>query len=107
MLFQLAMLREYVSTNTPPQGTGLIPLRADGRAFMVPDQLNSVSDSNLAAPDHVTIQGKRALESPHDVCKDLTVLFQTIGIECGHDAAPTKVLYPDDDVSDVQALPGP
>jgi hypothetical protein len=78
-----------------------------GLAFMVPGQLHAVADSNLAAPNHVTIQGERATESPHDVCKHLTVLFQAVGIESRHDAAPTEILYPDDDVSDVQALPGP
>ena len=78
-----------------------------GLAFMVPGQLHVVADSNLAAPDHVTIQGKCALESPHDICKHLTVLFQAVRIERRHDAAPTEVLYPDDDVSDVQALPRP
>ncbi len=78
-----------------------------GLAVMVPSQLHMVADSNFAAPDHETIQGKRALESPHDVCKHLTVLFQAVGIERRHDAAPTEVLYPDDDVSNVQALPGP
>lgn len=78
-----------------------------GLAFMVPGQLHVVADSNLAAPDHVTIQGERAAEFTHNVCEHLTVLFQAVGIERCHDAAPTEVLYPDDDVSDVQALPRP
>jgi hypothetical protein len=78
-----------------------------GLAFMVPGQLYAVADSNLSAPDYVTIQGKRALESSHDVCKHLTVLFQAVGIERRHDAASTEVLYPNDDLSDAQALPWP
>ena len=107
MLFRLAMLREHVSTNTPPQRAGPISLRADSLALMLWDQLHGISDSNLASPDHVTIQGERTAEFPHDVCEHLAVLFQAVGIERCHDAAPTKVLDPDDDVSDVQALPGP
>jgi hypothetical protein len=43
-------------------------LRATRLAFTMPGQLYAVADANVAAPDHVTIQGKCALESPHDVC---------------------------------------
>jgi len=100
------------SESRPPVGRqdqddGLILLRTDGLAFTVPNQLDGIADSNLAAPDHVTIQGERAVEFPYDVCEHLTVLFQRVGIERRHDAAPTQVLNPDDDISDAQALPGP
>jgi hypothetical protein len=74
---------------------------------MVSGQLHGVADSNLAAPDHVTIQGERAPEFPHDVCEHLTILFQAVGIKRRHDAAPTKILDSDDNVSDMQALSGP
>ena len=78
-----------------------------GLAFMVPGQLYAVADANLAAPDHVTIQGERAAEFPHDVCEYLTVLLQGIGVKRRHDAAPTKVLDSDHDLSDTQTLPWP
>ena len=74
---------------------------------MVPGQLDCVADSNVSTPDYITIQGKRAAEFPCDVREYLTVLFQAVWIERRHDAAPAEVLYPDDDASDVQALPGP
>jgi hypothetical protein len=85
----------------------LASLRADCLAFTVPGELNPVADSNVPAPDHKTIQGECALKSPHNVGEHLTVLFQAIGVKRRHDAAPTEVLYPDDDVSDVQALTWP
>jgi hypothetical protein len=85
----------------------LISLYADGLAFTVSSQLDCIADSNFSAPDHVTIQGKRAAKFPYDVCEYLTVLFQAVRIERCHDAAPTEILDPDDDVSDVQTLPGP
>ena len=78
-----------------------------GFAVMVPGQLHAVADSNLAVPDHVTIQGERAAKFPHDVCEYLTVLFQAVWIKRRHDAAPTEILDPDDDLSDVKALPRP
>jgi hypothetical protein len=74
---------------------------------MVSGQLYGVADSNLAAPDHVTIQGERTPEFPHDVCEHLMILFQAVGIKRRHDAAPTKILDSDDNVSDMQALSGP
>ena len=45
----------------------LIPLCAYGLALMFWDQFYGISDSNLATPDHVTIQGERAAEFPRDV----------------------------------------
>jgi hypothetical protein len=74
---------------------------------MVSSQLHVVADSNLTAANHEAIQGKCALEFPHDVCEYLTILFQAVGIKRCHNAAPTEILYPDDDISDVQTLPGP
>lgn len=70
-------------------------------------QFDAVADTDFPVSNHVTIQGKRAAEFPHDVCEYLTVLFQAIGIERRHDAAPTEVLDSDDHASDVQTLPGP
>ena len=84
-----------------------ICLRATRLAFTMPGQFDSVADLNVSAPDHETIQGERALESPHDVCQHLAVLFQAVGIERRHDATPAEILDSDNHASDVQALPGP
>jgi hypothetical protein len=70
-------------------------------------QFYGISDSNLATPNHVTIQGERAVEFPRDVLEHLTVLFQAVGVKRRHDATPTEILYPNDDVSDAQALAWP
>ena len=81
--------------------------RMSGLALTVPSQLNCVADSNVSAPDHETIQSERAAESPHDIRKHLTILFQTVRIKRRHDAAPAEILDSDNDVSDVQTLPRP
>jgi hypothetical protein len=78
-----------------------------GLALTLPSQLSCVADSNVSAPDHETIQSERAAESPHDIRQHLTILFQTVRIKRRHDAAPAEILDSDDDLSDVQALPGP
>jgi hypothetical protein len=74
---------------------------------MFRDQFCGISNSNLATPDHVTIQGERPAEFPRDTLEYLTVLFQGVWVKCRHDTTPTKILYPNDDIPDTQALAWP
>jgi len=74
---------------------------------MLRNQFCGISNSNLATPDHVTIQGERAAEFVRDILEHLTVLFQAVRVKCRHDATPTEILYSNDDVPDAQALAWP
>ena len=74
---------------------------------MFGNQFHGISGLNLPTPDHITIQREHAAKFPHNVGEYLTVLFQTIWVKRRHDATPTEILYPNDDVPDAQALPWP
>src|SRR6185295_12693392 len=67
---------------------------------MLRNQFCGISNSNLATPDHVTIQGERAAEFVRDILEHLTVLFQAVRVKCRHDATPTEILYSTDDAPD-------
>ena len=74
---------------------------------MLWDQFYGIADSNLATLNHITIQRERAIELPDDAREHLPVLFQVLRVKGRHDATATKVLNPDDDLSNAQTLPGP
>lgn len=71
------------------------------------NQFHGVTNAEFAALNHVAVQGKLAVEFPHDFLKHATVLLLIGGIKRGHYAAHTEVLNPDNDLPDAQALAGP
>src|SRR5438034_9044622 len=63
--------------------------------------------SGLATLDDIAIERQLAPELLSDFSEDPGVLFHGVGIKRGHDTARTKVMNPNDDVSNAQAVAGP
>jgi hypothetical protein len=70
-------------------------------------QFDSVSDSNLAALNHMTIQGQLSLELLNDPAQESAVLVEGIGVERSHHTAPTKDSYSDQDSSNSKHMTRP
>src|SRR2546425_12249359 len=66
-------------------------------------QEDRISHRDVATFDHKTVEGELAFEPLIDVAGDVLVPDLRVRIVCGHDAAQTEILHPDEHLADAQA----